>query len=166
MTIPAPHLGPVAATPVWLTPPGILAALGPFGLDPCAAIGQPWPTAAVMWTVEDDGLARPWAGRVWMNPPFGRGINRWLAKLAEHGDGIALLPARTETRPWFAHVWNVADAVAFVRGRPHFHRPDGSRAPYNCGTAIALVAYGEANALRLVASGLGAVVDTRRAVSA
>ena len=31
---------------VWITPPWILRALGPFDLDPCAADQQPWPTAA------------------------------------------------------------------------------------------------------------------------
>ncbi len=119
-----------------------------------------------MLTVVDDGLAQPWSGRVWMNPPFGRGVDRWLAKLAAHGNGIALLPARTETGPWFKYVWGVADAVAFVRGRPHFHRLDGERAAHNCGAAIALVAYGVPNAWALVNSGLGAVVLTRSAVPA
>lgn len=164
MSIPAPHLDPCMGSAEWLTPPALLRSLGAFDLDPCAAIGQPWPTAARMLTAEDDGLTEPWTGRVWLNPPFGRGVDRWLAKLAAHGNGIALLPARTETRPWFTYVWNVAHAVAFVRNRPHFHRPDGSRAPHNCGTAIALVAYGVDNAWSLIESNLGAVVLTRSAV--
>ena len=56
----------------WLTPPEILRALGPFDLDPCAPIARPWETAATHYTAEDDGLSKPWAGRVWCNPPFGR----------------------------------------------------------------------------------------------
>jgi hypothetical protein len=30
----------------WLTPPGILKALGQFDLDPCAPVNRPWDTAA------------------------------------------------------------------------------------------------------------------------
>ena len=85
-------------TDEWLTPPEILAALGPFDLDPCTPDAMPWQTAAARYTKRDDGLAQPWRGRVWLNPPFGREAVRWLRKLAAHGDGVALVPARTETR--------------------------------------------------------------------
>ncbi len=40
----------------WLTPPEIIAALGPFDLDPCAPASQPWPTATKVYTEADDGL--------------------------------------------------------------------------------------------------------------
>ena len=40
----------------WLTPPEILRALGPFDLDPCAPADRPWPTAALHYTVRDNGL--------------------------------------------------------------------------------------------------------------
>lgn len=53
----------------WLTPPEILRALGEFDLDPCAPVVRPWETAARHYTVQDDGLALPWEGRVWCNPP-------------------------------------------------------------------------------------------------
>lgn len=62
---------------------------------------------------------------------------------------------------FYRSVWGVADAVLFVRGRPHFHRPDGSRAPFNSGAPIALIAYGPPNAAALRASGLGVVVPAR-----
>ncbi len=52
-----------------------------------------------------------------------------------------------------------ADAVLFARRRPHFHLPDGSRAPFNSGCPIALIAYGPSNAAALRASGLGVVVE-------
>ena len=74
-------------TDEWLTPPEILAALGPFDLDPCTPDAMPWQTAAARYTKRDDGLAQPWRGRVWLNPPFGREAVRWLRKLAAHGDG-------------------------------------------------------------------------------
>lgn len=81
----------------WLTPPEIIAALGTFDLDPCACVGQPWSTAETHLYPRDDGLSAPWVGRVWLNPPYGPATARWLQRLARHGDGIALIFARTET---------------------------------------------------------------------
>lgn len=152
------HQSARMGTDVWLTPPEILAALGTFDLDPCAAPEpRPWATAARHIALPDDGLATEWHGRVWMNPPFGREAEKWMAKLAAHGDGIALIPARTETAMFYRWVWGAADAVLFLRGRPHFHRPDGSRAPFNSGAPICLVAYGLHNVSALVRSRLGHV---------
>lgn len=142
----------------WLTPPEILAALGEFDLDPCAPITRPWETAAKHYTREDDGLAQSWDGRVWLNPPFGREAVKWLRKLAEHGNGIALIPARTETAMFYECVWNTADAVCFLKGRPHFHYVDGRRASFNSGAPIALVAYGDENVLALERANIGKVV--------
>lgn len=129
----------------WLTPPEILRALGEFDLDPCAPVKRPWPTAAEHYTIEDNGLAQPWHGRVWCNPPYGLEAARWLDRLAQHGNGIALIFARTETRMFFDHVWRRADAVLFIEGRLHFHHVDGSRAAANAGAPSCLVAYGSAN---------------------
>ncbi len=97
-----------------------------------------------------------------MNPPFGREAVKWMRKLASHGNGIALIPARTETAMFYETVWGVADAILFIQGRPHFHRVDGSRAPFNSGAPICLIAYGIANVAALERSGLGAVVAVRR----
>lgn len=142
------------ATDVWLTPPSIIEALGPFDLDPCAAIDQPWRTATVQYTVEDDGLDQPWEGFAWVNPPFGPDAETWLAKLAEHGNGIGLVPARTETR-WFVNtIWDRADAILFLHGRPHFHHPNGERGKANSGAPICLAAYGWQAVDRLINSGL------------
>lgn len=139
----------------WLTPPEMLAALGPFDLDPCAPVERPWDTAARHYTVKDDGLSHEWTGRVWCNPPFGREAAKWLRRMAEHANGIALIPARTETAMFYDCVWGKAEAVLFVKGRPHFHFVDGKRAAFNSGAPICLVAYGTANAEVLAKSGLG-----------
>lgn len=104
-------------TDEWLTPPEILEALGPFDLDPCAPSTRPWPMAAQHYSKEDDGLLRPWEGRVWLNPPYGLEAERWLRRLAIHGNGIALIFARTETEAFFSQVWERADAILFLRGR-------------------------------------------------
>ena len=152
------HQSPVMGTDTWLTPPEIISALGEFDLDPCAAPSpRPWPTAKRHIELPDDGLRAEWSGRVWCNPPFGRAASAWLGRMAQHGNGIALIPARTETEMFFRHVWRAADAVLFLRGRPHFHRPSGERAPFNSGAPICLVAYGLANVAALERSGLGHV---------
>lgn len=161
------HQSARAGSTVWLTPPEILAALGRFDLDPCAAPEpRPWATADRHITLPEDGLRAEWHGRVWCNPPFGREASRWLARMADHGNGIALIPARTETAMFYSTVWAHAEAVLFMRGRPHFHRPDGSRAAANSGAPICLVAYGIANVAALERSGLGVVVTVPRSAAA
>lgn len=147
----------------WLTPPFILKALGDFDLDPCAPIKRPWDMAKQHFTVLDDGLSNPWSGRVWCNPPYGAMAAQWLARLAAHGNGIALVFARTETAAWVEHVWAKADAVLFIAGRLHFHHVDGSRAPANSGAPSALIAYGKECAERLATCGIsGAFVSLRK----
>lgn len=110
----------------WLTPRYILDALGDFDLDPCAALDRPWATARHHLTVKNDGLAKPWAGRVWLNPPYGELTGRWLEKMAMHRNGIVLIYARTETQMFFDHVWSKANGILFLKGRLSFGRPDNS----------------------------------------
>ena len=138
----------------WLTPPHILEPLGQFDLDPCSPITRPWDTATVHYNVHDDGLGRPWSGRVWLNPPYGRETAAWLKKLSDHGDGIALIFARTETLMFQRWVWDRADAILFLAGRLHFHYANGQRASANSGAPSCLVAYGAANAIALEKCGL------------
>lgn len=155
------HSAPVrGATNDWLTPPGIVAALGEFDLDPCAHPQQFYRTANRMIALPECGLAAEWHGRVWLNPPYGSELRTWIRRLAEHGDGIALVPARTEVESWFwPYVWEAADAILFLRGRLYFHRPDGSTAG-NAGHGSVLAAYGAHNADRLRRSGIrGKIVD-------
>jgi len=141
----------------WLTPPDLLAALGPFDLDPCACPEpRPWPTAAVHYVKENDGLSKPWRGRAWLNPPYGGPsvIGPWMRRMVVHGKGTALIFARTETEVFFETVWGAAAAVLFLRGRLYFHRPDGARARANAGAPSCLVAYGAEDAERLGNSGI------------
>jgi hypothetical protein len=153
------HQSACAKSDEWLTPPEWFGALGEFDLDPCSPINRPWDTARQHLTIADNGLTREWHGRVWCNPPFGREAAKWMRRMVEHGNGVALIPARTETAMFFESVWAGAEAVCFVRGRPHFHYVDGRRAPFNSGAPICLVAYGRRNAYALLDSGLGHVVQ-------
>jgi hypothetical protein len=143
------HTKPVRGhTNDWLTPPAIIHALGTFDLDPCACPGQSKMsrTAVKMIAPPSDGLSVKWKGRVWLNPPYGDSLTPWIKRLAEHGNGIALVPARTEVESWFwPYVWEAADAVLFIRGRLYFYRPDGTKAKGNAGHGSVLVAYGQEN---------------------
>lgn len=149
------HQRTEGATNEWLTPPHILAALGTFDLDPCAPLVRPWSTAKLHYAApEQDGLALPWEGRVWLNPPYGRDTEKWMQRLATHGRGTALIFARTETNIFFPWVWECASAVLFLHGRLHFHHVDGTRAKANAGAPSVLVAYGEDDAEQLALCGL------------
>lgn len=112
----------------WLTPPDIVKTLGPFNLDPCAPIIRPWPTANVHYTKEDNGLAKTWHGRVWLNPPYGKDTFKWLNRLAIRQQGIALIFARTDTKGFHKEVLQKATSIFFFEGRLNFHYVDGTRA--------------------------------------
>ena len=114
----------------WETPRELVAALesvfGRFDLDPCAGSADAKEArvkARVRLTVNDDGLAVPWRGRVFVNPPYGRQLSKWVAKCAEEAAGgavvVGLVPARTDTRWWHTHVVGAAD-VFMLRGRLKF----------------------------------------------
>lgn len=160
------HQSSVMASDEWLTPPAILAPLGQFDMDPCAAPEpRPWPTAQQHIIRAENGLRMPWNGRIWLNPPYGGPavVGPWMRRMAAHGDGMALIFARTETALFFETVWRAASAVLFIEGRLFFHHPDGRRAAANAGAPSCLVAYGERNVRRLEKSGIsGAFVELPR----
>jgi len=144
----------------WLTPPEIIEALGEFDLDPCSPINRPWDTAKKHYTIRDNGLMLPWDGRVWCNPPYGNKTGIWLNRLALHGNGIALIFARTETANFFESIWNLADAVLFILGRLTFYDVNGDPGKCSAGAPSVLVAYGENNKNALKHSGIkGKFID-------
>lgn len=128
----------------WLTPPDIIKALGDFDLDPCAPVDRPWDMARNHYNRLDDGLGKPWRGRIWCNPPYGSETFRWVQHLADHGDGIALTFARTETKGFHRAIWERADGVFFFEGRLRFYHVDGTQGG-SANALSCLVAYGQAN---------------------
>lgn len=142
-------------TDVWLTPLNLINSLGEFDLDPCCPNNLPWKTAKTYFSLENnqDGLLLPWTGRVWCNPPYSNWVP-FLKKLKEHGNGIALIFARTETNGFFEHVWNDADSILFLRRRIKFVNisliPTKNPAP----APSVLVAYGQNNTISLENSNL------------
>lgn len=140
------HTRAVMLKDEWLTPPNIIKSLGEFDLDPCSSVGRPWDTATNHFTIIDDGLTKDWFGRVWCNPPYGLEAVKWLRKMADHGSGIALIFARTETKMFFSEVWPKANALLFIEGRLHFHHSCGTRAKANSGAPSVLIAYSDIDA--------------------
>ena len=133
----------------WLTPPEIIRALGPFDIDPCSPINRPWNTASVHYTINDDGLNKYWWGRVWLNPPYGKETFKWIEKLSNSKNGIALIFARTETKGFHKFIWNKAHSLFFFEGRICFHYVDGTKA----GAANApscLVSYSEYDTEKII----------------
>ena len=130
------------ATDVWLTPKSIIDILGPFDLDPCAATDAPWPTAASMIVDAVNGLNHSWRGLVWCNPPYSD-VWTWMSRLADHGSGIGLIFARTETAGFHKTVWQRADAIAFPKRRIRFCLPDGTPGRTHAGAPSCFVAYGD-----------------------
>lgn len=147
----------------WLTPPPILQALGPFDLDPCAPVTRPWDMAKRHYTLLDDGLRLAWEGRSWVNPPYGAKAKPFIQRLVDHGDGIALLFARTETQMFFDYVWAKATALLFIEGRLTFYNVDGTPARdkdgnlSSAGAPSVLIAYGPKNAEALRHSGIAGI---------
>ena len=96
----------------WYTPPEIVEAVrdlfdGRIDLDPCSNSHEaPNVPALVHFTREDDGLSREWFGRVYLNPPYGKGIGPWIEKVREEYEAgrvtaaVVLVKAATDTR-WF-----------------------------------------------------------------
>ena len=151
------HQSAASDTEVWLTPPEIIRALGQFDLDPCAATPpRPWGCATENYVRADNGLMKPWSGRVWLNPPYGGPlvIGPWMRRMVEHNHGTALIFARTETALFAECVWARASAILFIRGRLYFHHANGRRARANAGAPSCLVAFGEYDAERLDVCGL------------
>jgi len=140
-----------------LPPPELLQALGAFDMDPCASQYQPWRTATKQYTIEDDGLARDWVGRVWCNPPYGPHAEKFLKRMADHGNGIALIFARTETKAFQEFCWRKADAMLFMAGRIKFRLPGGGTSG-TAGAPSVLIAYGKENAEALRRSGIAGYV--------
>ena len=136
----------------WQTPIELVRALGDFFLDPCANCNDPTRLAHFGFTKADDGLSKPWMGRVFVNPPYGRAARKWMQRLGEHGDGIALIPPRMGAKWFHDIVLSQATAILFLRGRVAFLM-NGQPVDDNIADSI-LVAYGRTNERMLALSGL------------
>jgi DNA N-6-adenine-methyltransferase (Dam) len=136
------------ATNTWLTPLSLIQQLGIFDLDPCAFPNHN--TAIKMICLPEDGLNSNWIGRVWLNPPYGLNISKWLKKLESHKNGIALVFSRTDTN-WFQDI--KPDAIFCLKGRIKFLKEDKT-CDSNAGHGSILIIFGQNNLQAVQNSGL------------
>ena len=84
-----------------------------------------------------------------------------MEKLADYGDGIALVFARTDTK-WAQTAISKADVVCFVSGRIHFYEGDTTTQAGSPGSGSMLIAFGPTCAAALRKSGLGVCMTPER----
>lgn len=91
----------------WSTPDWLFAALDKlfkFSLDACSSKTNA--KCGLYYTVDDDGLSFSWAGgTVWLNPPYGQTIGKWMEKAVLEAQNagttvVCLIPSRTGAA-WF-----------------------------------------------------------------
>ena len=129
-------------TTTWLTPRWILDSLSPFDLDPCCPPEMPWQTAKRMIHYPgENGLSIIWQGRVWLNPPYGREIESWMKRMAEHNNGVALVFARTDAKWFQRYVFGKATSLLFLNKRISFCNPDGTKGGRSAASSV-LAFYG------------------------
>ena len=139
----------------WLTPSWVVEPLGDFDLDPCGAPEHSLARVTYMPENGKDGLVEPWFGRVWCNPPYGRESVPFMKRLAEHGNGIALVFARTDTKMFHDYVFDCADALLFIKSRVSFIPGAGTTTKTDrSGAPSVLVAYGKENVRALEECGI------------
>lgn len=135
----------------WQTPDSFLdlvRQVAPIALDPCTSAENPTgarryvsPDANILsdygpfgpqlvfGAVGRDGLAEPWHawteghGLAYVNPPYGRALGAWAAKIVTEArlgaEIIALVPARTDTK-WFHLMAEHMTSLLLWKGRLTF----------------------------------------------
>lgn len=112
-----------SATDLWATPQSFFDTYNQkynFSLDACASPENA--KCPKYFTKEDDGLSQEWHGTVWMNPPYGREIIKWMKKAYESSlkgtTVVCLVPSRTDTKWW--HEYAMKGEIEFIKGRLKF----------------------------------------------
>jgi hypothetical protein len=113
----------------------VIACMGAIDLDPASNSREiPNVPAARHYTAQDNGLIQPWVGRVFLNPPFGPGVERWFSKLylersaGRTTEAIVLWKSATETAAWKT-LTAIACRVCFPSARIRFFGPAGDSGP-------------------------------------
>ena len=118
----------------WSTPSELYKRLNRefnFTLDPCCTKENA--KCERHYTIAEDGLQQNWKDDiVFMNPPYGREIGRWIEKAYKESLRgaivVCLIPARTDTKYWHEYIFGKAE-VRFIRGRIKFGNGNNS-APF------------------------------------
>lgn len=129
-----PHVTFNSGNNEWYTPGKYIdlayRVLGEIDLDPASCeLANETVKAKQFFSEQDNGLLMRWAGKVWMNPPYGSDlIGRFTEKFAKEytdgniTEGIVLVNNATETA-WFCQMMTAASAIVFPRGRIRYNSP-------------------------------------------
>ena len=66
-----------------------------------------------------------WTGRVFVNPPYGKGLERWVGKAivevaTNHAEFVVMLLPAYPDRKWFPALHVFSTRITFLTGRLHF----------------------------------------------
>lgn len=120
----------------WYTPAKYIEAartvMTEIDMDPASSVkANQVVKAQRFFTIDDDGLAKDWAGRVWLNPPYGGLSGPFTAKLIEEYEAgavleaILLVNANSTDTAWFAPLWD--HVLCFTDHRIDFQSPTGAK---------------------------------------
>lgn len=147
LTAPHNHRANYTGEFEWYTPSEYIEAarevLGSIELDPASSeTAQQTVRAVKFFSATDDGLARPWYGRTWLNPPYSQPlIAQFVDKLVQEfesgrvTEAITLTHNSTDTA-WFHKLAATAVRLCFTRGRIAFVDPHGERCAPTQGQAF------------------------------
>lgn len=86
------------------------------------------------YTKQENALEKSWKNeRVFLNPPYGRELPKWVKKAAEEAKNkntiiVMLIPARTDTKWFHDYIYKKAE-IRFIKGRLKFG-DGGKDAPF------------------------------------
>ena len=144
----------------WQTPPRVVDPIrgfcgGQIALDPCTEASNHL-GARYLYTVTDDGLLHDWSPTpeqqaeavyldmpwvVFVNPPYGKFIHPWLAKIREQARAgvtmLVLLQANRYEQAYLTDVLKEASAICYIRKRVGFLDPKtGQKKNANMGASV------------------------------
>lgn len=136
MDSPRPIRADTSGDNEWYTPTSYIdlarEVMGGIDLDPASCeFAQKEIKAETFYTQEDDGLEHPWTGRVWLNPPYSKGlIDKFVDKITEeyrfgHVSQAIILTHNFTDTGWFQSLATEASAICFTRGRVKFYNENG-----------------------------------------
>ena len=112
----------------WETPQELFNKLNNefhFTLDPCCQEYNH--KCSKYFTANDDGLSKDWSNEiVFVNPPYGNDIGKWVKKCYEENLNnntliVTLIPSRTDTKWFHNYIYNNNKVeIRFLKGRLKF----------------------------------------------